>query len=49
LLAGIDASFQGYAVPEPATWMLMIVGFGAMGGMLRRARGPGRRHRHVPA
>lgn len=26
------------AVPEPATWALMIVGFGAMGGMLRRHR-----------
>lgn len=26
------------AVPEPATWALMIVGFGAMGGMMRRRR-----------
>lgn len=26
------------AVPEPATWALMIVGFGAVGGALRRAR-----------
>lgn len=26
------------AVPEPGTWMLMILGFGAAGTMLRRAR-----------
>ena len=26
------------AVPEPGTWMLMILGFGATGTMLRRAR-----------
>ncbi|HEX5377002.1 MAG TPA: PEPxxWA-CTERM sorting domain-containing protein [Phenylobacterium sp.] len=28
------------AVPEPATWLMMIVGFGASGAMLRRARRP---------
>lgn len=26
----------GGAVPEPATWAMMIVGFGAVGGMMRR-------------
>ena len=26
------------AVPEPATWGLMLLGFGAMGGMLRTRR-----------
>ena len=25
------------AVPEPATWAMMIVGFGAIGSSLRRA------------
>jgi hypothetical protein len=28
-------------VPEPATWMLMVVGFGALGGTLRRHRETG--------
>ena len=38
-----DISFTGPAVtpptsgvPEPATWAMMMLGFGAMGGMLRR-------------
>lgn len=26
------------AVPEPAAWMMMIMGFGAIGGLLRRRR-----------
>lgn len=26
------------AVPEPASWMLMIIGFGALGGALRQRR-----------
>jgi hypothetical protein len=26
------------AVPEPATWMMMILGFGFMGGMVRRSK-----------
>ena len=28
------------AVPEPASWAMMIVGFGAVGGTMRRARRP---------
>ncbi|MEO7786401.1 MAG: PEPxxWA-CTERM sorting domain-containing protein [Sphingomicrobium sp.] len=26
------------AVPEPGTWMLMLAGFGVIGGTLRRQR-----------
>lgn len=29
----------GNAVPEPATWLLMILGFGSVGAVLRRNRG----------
>ncbi len=29
-------SFAGSAVPEPATWAMMLVGFGAIGGAMRR-------------
>jgi len=29
------------AVPEPGTWAMMIIGFGATGAMLRAARGRG--------
>jgi hypothetical protein len=29
------------AVPEPATWAMMIIGFGAMGGMVRGRRKAG--------
>jgi hypothetical protein len=29
---------SSYAVPEPATWAMMIAGFGLMGGALRRRR-----------
>ncbi len=33
-----DMSFSGGAVPEPATWAMMILGFGAVGSLLRRRR-----------
>ena len=33
-----DVSISGGAVPEPATWAMMLVGFGGMGAMLRRRR-----------
>lgn len=39
---GAGSNFNGTAnltaVPEPATWGLMLLGFGAMGGMLRTRR-----------
>ncbi|QDZ09018.1 PEP-CTERM sorting domain-containing protein [Sphingomonas panacisoli] len=39
---GNGSNFNGTAnltaVPEPATWGLMLLGFGAMGGMLRTRR-----------
>jgi NADH/NAD ratio-sensing transcriptional regulator Rex len=31
------------AVPEPATWAMMIVGFGLIGRALRRKRAAGRK------
>ena len=34
---GLSASIS--AVPEPAAWSLMMIGFGAMGAMSRRRRG----------
>jgi hypothetical protein len=43
--AGVNAVWNGsgtftpVAVPEPATWALMIAGFGGAGAMLRRRRG----------
>jgi hypothetical protein len=37
------------AVPEPATWGLMLVGFGSLGAMMRRARAAGSRERAGPA
>ncbi|MDX2209877.1 MAG: PEPxxWA-CTERM sorting domain-containing protein [Sphingopyxis sp.] len=43
---GTSDSFGGYvdnitlaAVPEPATWAMMIMGFGLIGGALRSAKG----------
>jgi hypothetical protein len=33
-----DMSFSGGAVPEPATWAMMIIGFGAVGALIRRRR-----------
>ena len=37
-ISDVSYNFASSAVPEPATWALFIVGFGAMGGMLRAAR-----------
>lgn len=34
----VDSLAAPAAVPEPATWAMMIVGFGLMGGVLRRRR-----------
>ena len=34
--AGFIAAAQLGGVPEPATWALMILGFGAVGGAMRR-------------
>ena len=31
-------SFRSAAVPEPATWLAMVLGFGLLGGALRRRR-----------
>lgn len=43
--AGMSDSYGGYvdnirltAVPEPATWAMMILGFGAVGAVLRQRR-----------
>lgn len=43
-LDNISLVLSSQAVPEPETWALMLVGFGAVGAMLRRGRIPGRRH-----
>lgn len=34
--AGVNAPPPNSAVPEPATWAMLILGFGAVGGTLRR-------------
>ena len=33
-----SSSFQGGGVPEPATWAMMLMGFGGLGAMIRRRR-----------
>ena len=40
--AGAGAIMLGGPVPEPATWAVMMSGFGGLGAMLRRSR------RHAP-
>jgi hypothetical protein len=35
-----NASFYQAAVPEPATWALMLIGFGGIGMAMRRRRRP---------
>ena len=35
---GITATAQVAPVPEPSTWMMMLVGFGAAGAAMRRSR-----------
>ena len=39
-LAAVTTSFEGQTgvVPEPATWAMMIMGFGGVGGIIRRRR-----------
>lgn len=39
-LAHWDVNFNLAAVPEPATWAMMIIGFGAVGGAMRRRKKP---------
>lgn len=34
------SGITAYAVPEPATWLMMILGFGAVAGTMRRRRQP---------
>ena len=34
---GVDNIAIG-AVPEPSTWLMMLLGFGAIGGAMRRTR-----------
>lgn len=38
-LAAVDASFQGYVVPEPPSWAMLMAGFGVVGLAARRRRG----------
>jgi hypothetical protein len=33
-----DVTFTAQAVPEPAAWAMMLVGFGGIGAMLRSAK-----------
>jgi len=38
LLDNVAVTADGAAVPEPATWALMVLGFGGAGALLRRRR-----------
>jgi len=39
VVTSVVSKVTGSAVPEPATWAMMIVGFGVVGSTLRAARG----------
>lgn len=43
----LDIAFTAGAIPEPATWAMLIVGFGFVGATLRRRAG--RKQPAVPA
>ena len=38
-LVGVGDDIPGGVVPEPATWAMMIMGFGGVGALMRRRRG----------
>ena len=44
-LQGRAQAINGGAVPEPSTWAMMLLGFGAIGLGLKRARRPGHQAR----
>ena len=39
-VVSLNVSFGDTAVPEPSTWAMMLIGFGAAGLVLRRGRKP---------
>jgi hypothetical protein len=38
VLTGFATNGTGGGIPEPATWAMMILGFGGIGAMMRRRR-----------